>query len=316
MADEVRPAAPRSWRETISPWSSSSSEHSISFFSANGSPIWTVGRCWSGASPSPRELRGGQHRRAADAVAAGGGAEQEHGCPAPRPRANQPLAPSQAERHRVDQAVLRVGLLEVELAADRRHADRVAVVGDARHRTVEQIARALARRIAEAQRVEHRDRARADREDVAQDAADAGGGALEGLDGAGVVVGLDLERAHEAAADIDGAGVLARPQHHVRALGGQRPQQPWSACRHSARSTAASTSPARPRWGGAGAPCFDAASGARSPERPSASASWRRVARGVRRGCAGDGYAGAGPGKQRRAQPLGRFLPAEAQRGE
>ena len=52
---------------------------------------------------------------------------------------------AEAERHRVDEAVLLVGRLEVDLAADRRHADRVAVVADAGDRAVEQVARALAR---------------------------------------------------------------------------------------------------------------------------------------------------------------------------
>ena len=55
------------------------------------------------------------------------------------------LARRQPERHRVDQAVVLVGALEVHLAADRGHADRVAVVADARHRAVEQVARARAR---------------------------------------------------------------------------------------------------------------------------------------------------------------------------
>ena len=79
--------------------------------------------------------------------------------------------------------------------------------------------------LAEAQRIEHGDRPGADREDVTQDAADAGGGALEGLDSAGVVVGLDLERAHDAAADVDRSGVLAGAHDDVLALGGQRAQQ-------------------------------------------------------------------------------------------
>jgi hypothetical protein len=43
-AEEVRPAAPRSCSEMSKPRSSSSSEHSSSFFSSNGSPTWTVGR--------------------------------------------------------------------------------------------------------------------------------------------------------------------------------------------------------------------------------------------------------------------------------
>ena len=53
-----------------------------------------------------------------------------------------------------------------------------------------------------------RDSQGADREDVAQDAADAGGRALERLDGAGMVVRLDLERARQAVAHVDGAGVI------------------------------------------------------------------------------------------------------------
>ena len=71
---------------------------------------------------------------------------------------------------------------------------------------LEQVARARGlRELAEAQRVEDRDRPRADREDVAQDAADAGGRALERLDRARVVVRLDLERAREPVADVDTA---------------------------------------------------------------------------------------------------------------
>ena len=50
--EEVRPAAPRSCSATSSPRSSSSSEHSSSFFSVNGSPIWTVGRLSSESSSS------------------------------------------------------------------------------------------------------------------------------------------------------------------------------------------------------------------------------------------------------------------------
>ena len=74
---------------------------------------------------------------------------------------------------------------------------------------------------AEAERIEHGDGARAHGEDVAQDAADAGGGALEGLDEAGVVVRLDLEGDDVAAADIDDAGVFAGALHDELAAGGQ-----------------------------------------------------------------------------------------------
>src|SRR5580692_10956727 len=61
--------------------------------------------------------------------------------------------------------------------------------------------------------------ARAHGEDVAQDAADAGGRPLVGLDEARVVVALHLEDGHEAVADVDHAGVLARALQHVRSAG-------------------------------------------------------------------------------------------------
>ena len=96
---------------------------------------------------------------------------------------------------------------------------------DALDGPVEQVARALGVELAEAQRVEHGDRPRADREHVAQDAPHAGGGALEGLHRARVVVRLDLERHHQPVAHVHGAGVLARPHDHGRPLGRQLAQQ-------------------------------------------------------------------------------------------
>ena len=69
---------------------------------------------------------------------------------------------------------------------------------------------------AEAQHVEAGDRPRPHREHVAQDAADPGGGALVGLDEGGVVVALHLEHDREPVADVDDAGILARPLDHVR----------------------------------------------------------------------------------------------------
>ena len=51
-AEEVSPAAPRSWSATSRPSDSSSSEHSSSFDSSKGSPIWTVGRLASSPASS------------------------------------------------------------------------------------------------------------------------------------------------------------------------------------------------------------------------------------------------------------------------
>src|SRR5207237_541801 len=64
---------------------------------------------------------------------------------------------------------------------------------------------------AEAQRIQIRDRARAHREDVAQDASDAGGRALERLDEGRMIVTLDLEDDRETVAHVDRPRVLAGP---------------------------------------------------------------------------------------------------------
>ncbi len=93
------------------------------------------------------ELRGGQHRGAADPVAPGRGPEQHDRVARPRRRAaHEALALAQPERHRVDEAALLVGPLEVHLAPDDGHADRVAVVPDAGDGPVEQVTRAGRRR--------------------------------------------------------------------------------------------------------------------------------------------------------------------------
>ena len=221
--DDDSPAAPRSCSDASVSRSSSSRQHSISFDSSNGSPICTLGRFDASSSDSSALASTDAPPIPSRPVRA---PSSTSGLPTPgRRAADQPLARSQPDAHRVDQAVLLVGGLEQHLAADGRHPDRVAVVADALHRPVEQVARARRVELAEAQRVEHRDRPRADREDVAQDAADPGGRALERLDRARVVVRLDLERHRQAVADVDDPGVLARAHQQVRALGGQLAQQ-------------------------------------------------------------------------------------------
>ena len=79
-------------------------------------------------------------------------------------------------------------------------------------------------RRAERQRIEAGDRPRAHGEDVAQNAADAGGRALIGLDEARMVVALHLEHDGLPVADIDDARILARPHQHPRRLGRQPAQ--------------------------------------------------------------------------------------------
>ena len=88
-----------------------------------------------GARRAPRRRRSRRarsaRRAARDVAGPGGGA------------ADQPLVRREPEAHRVDQAVLLVAGLEVDLAADGRDADRVAVVADPGDGVLEQVARAL-----------------------------------------------------------------------------------------------------------------------------------------------------------------------------
>ena len=63
-------------------------------------------------------------------------------------------------------------------------------------------------------------------ENIAQDTAHAGGGALEGFDCAGMVVGLDFEGDGEAVADVDDPGVfLASTDEDAIRLGREGAQQ-------------------------------------------------------------------------------------------
>ena len=100
--------------------------------------------------------------------------------------------------------------MEVDLARHGRNANAVAVVRDAGDDVLEQIAVAGIVEGAEAEGVEVGDGARAHREDVAQDAADAGRRALKRLDGAGVVVRFDLEDDAEVVVERNHARVLQR----------------------------------------------------------------------------------------------------------
>src|SRR5262249_46222367 len=106
------------------------------------------------------ELGAGKHRRAADAVAAGERAQQQHDiADADGGARGQALVWCKPDAHRVDETVLFVASLEVDLASDRRHPDRVSVMADPGDRALEQVARAgRPGGLTEPQRVEHRDR--------------------------------------------------------------------------------------------------------------------------------------------------------------
>ena len=165
------------------------------------------------------------HRRAVNAVAAGLGAEiDDRHVHAGRRRVENLVGIGEADRHRVDEDVAVIAGVEAHLPAHRRHAEGIAIAADAGDDARHQMPRLRMLGSAEAQRVQAGDRPRAHGEHVAQDAADAGGRALIGLDVARVVVALHLEDHGLAVADIDDAGILARPLDHPWRLGRQPAQ--------------------------------------------------------------------------------------------
>ena len=135
---------------------------------------------------------GRRHGRPMDAIAAGLGADVVDGvADARRVALDERIGLRDSEAEDVDQRIARIRVVERDLAADRRDADAVAVAGDAGDHAFDDAA--VARAVGtlertEAQRVHQRDRPRAHREDVADDAADAGGGALVRLDERRVIV--------------------------------------------------------------------------------------------------------------------------------
>src|SRR4029079_7887370 len=112
--------------------------------------------------------------------------------------------------------VLEIAGLEGDVPRHVGDPDAVAVRADAADDATDETPRAWLVRCAEAERVQQRDGPRAHREDVAEDAAHAGGRALERLDRRRMVVALHFERAEETVAKVDRSGVLTRADSDAR----------------------------------------------------------------------------------------------------
>ena len=164
---------------------------------------------------------------AVDAVAAGIGADQDQlVAGAAGGGAGELRMLDESHAHGVDQWVATVGGGDGDLAAHGGHAHAVPVPADTADDSVGEIASAPVVQRTEAQAIEDGDRARTHGEYVAEDPADAGGGALERFDGAGVIVALDLHHDREAVANIHGAGVLfAGADEDLGALAGQAAEE-------------------------------------------------------------------------------------------
>ena len=149
-AEQVRPAAPMSWMAITAPDAISSRQASSRQLLGEGVADLhgraLLLRCVV-------EL-GRRHGGAVDAVAAGLGAEIDDGLPdAGRRRVEDLVRPGEADRQGVDQDVAVVARVEVDLAADRRHAEGVAVAADAGDHAGDEVARLGMVGRAEAQRV-------------------------------------------------------------------------------------------------------------------------------------------------------------------
>ncbi len=188
----------------------------MSSFSWNGSPTWTLGRF---AGPVLSKVSLARTRDAADAVAAGAGAVEDHlVAGAGRLREVDLLVPHDADAQRVDERVAGVRRVEDRLAADVR-----AGRGSCRSHRRPPRSRAARGGCPSASRGPKRRGSitATGRAPIARMSRTMpptpGRRALVGLDVGRVVVRLDLERHRVAVADVDDAGVLADADHEVLA---------------------------------------------------------------------------------------------------
>ncbi len=160
-----------------------------------------------------------RHRRAMNSVAPGRRANVKHRIAGTaRSRAHHLVLAHQAETERIDEDIFVVRRVEHYFARDCRHSHAIAVTADSADHAAEQVARSRMIERAELERVHARDRPRAHRKDVAQNSADSGRRALVRLDERRMVMAFDFENRRPSVADVDSAGILARPLHHQLAL--------------------------------------------------------------------------------------------------
>src|SRR6516165_5763054 len=200
---------------TMAPVCMASRQASRRSFSRNGSPTCTLGRfCLDSSVNSAEAMEAGTGAYVDDGIADSGG-----------PRIANLLLPANPQGEDVYQRIAVVTGFKETFAADRRNAEAVSVMGDARNHTLKDAPVADARhriiQAAEAQRIEDGNRSGAHGKNVAQNPTHAGGRTLKRLDETRVVVGFDLEGDDVAFADIDDAGVFTGPLYDPIAACGQ-----------------------------------------------------------------------------------------------
>ena len=144
-----------------------------------------------------------------DAIPAGSRAGQQQHIPGPvGGRAGQVFDAGDPHAHGVDQRVLRIAVVEVNLSGHVGNADAVAIPAYPIDHALQQPAVGGGVRRAKAQGVEQGDGACAHGQDVANDASNTGGRALQRLYRGGMVVGFHLEHHRQSVSNIDGPSVL------------------------------------------------------------------------------------------------------------
>ena len=116
---------------------------------------------------------------------------------------------------RVHKWVALVDAIENGFASDVRKTEAVAVERDSADYSVHNSCGVRVLNCSEAKLIHDGNWASAHGQDVSNNAADAGGRALKGLNEAGMVVALDLEGDRPALADVNHAGVFAHANHEV-----------------------------------------------------------------------------------------------------
>jgi hypothetical protein len=107
-----------------------------------------------------------------------------------------------------DERIAFVRFIEIDFSGNRRNAETVSVVRNTRNYAAEESAHFRGREFPKAQRVQAADWPSAHRENVPNDPADTGRRALKRLDGARMIVRLDLESDRQSIANVNDAGVF------------------------------------------------------------------------------------------------------------
>ena len=145
-----------------------------------------------------------RHRRAVDAIAPSFATDIDNRvADADRCGIKNLVGIGDANGHRVDKDIAIIGLVEINFTAHRWHANTIAIAANPANDATDQMLHLRMIRRARAQRVQLRNRPRAHREDIAQDAAHTSRCTLIRLDARRVIVRFHLENRGLTITNID-----------------------------------------------------------------------------------------------------------------